>query len=61
MKFGLLMLLPWLPHDTLELCQLQEPHNVQYFGVNMSFGPLERAKVMRAMERFAREVMPDFR
>ena len=53
MKFGPIMLLPWLQHDTRELRQLQEQHNVQYFRANMSFGPLERSKVMRAMERVA--------
>jgi len=53
MKFGPIMLLPWLQHDTRELRQLQEQHNVQYFRADMSFGPLERSKVMRAMERVA--------
>jgi alkanesulfonate monooxygenase SsuD/methylene tetrahydromethanopterin reductase-like flavin-dependent oxidoreductase (luciferase family) len=40
---------------------LQEDHNVQYFGVSMSFGNLEHSKVMRSMELFPREVMPHFR
>lgn len=40
---------------------LQEEHNVQYFGVSMSFGSLKHAKVMRSMELFAKEVMPHFR
>jgi alkanesulfonate monooxygenase SsuD/methylene tetrahydromethanopterin reductase-like flavin-dependent oxidoreductase (luciferase family) len=40
--------------------RLRDEHNIQYFGANMSFGPMEHAKVMRSMELFAREVMPHF-
>ena len=41
--------------------RLQNEHNIQYFGANMSFGTLEHAEVMRSMELFAKEVMPHFR
>jgi hypothetical protein len=41
--------------------QLQEMHQVQYFGASMSFGTMQHADVMRSMELFAREVMPKFR
>jgi alkanesulfonate monooxygenase SsuD/methylene tetrahydromethanopterin reductase-like flavin-dependent oxidoreductase (luciferase family) len=41
--------------------QLQEMHQVQYFGASMSFGAMQHADVMRSMELFAREVMPKFR
>ena len=40
---------------------LQQEHNIQYFGANMSFGKLEHSKVMRSMELFAKEVMTHFR
>jgi len=46
---------------TERIRQLQEEHNVQYFGVNMSFGSMDHQKVLRSMELFAREVMPKFR
>lgn len=40
---------------------LQQEYNVQYFGASMSFGKMRHADVMRSMELFAREVMPQFR
>ena len=41
--------------------QLQQEHNIQYFGANMAFGKMPHSQVMRSMELFAREVMPHFR
>ncbi len=41
--------------------RLQEEHDIGYFGASMSFGKMEHSKVMRAMELFAREVIPQFR
>ena len=41
--------------------KLQTEHDIGYFGASMSFGAMEHAKVMRSMELFAREVMPNFR
>jgi alkanesulfonate monooxygenase SsuD/methylene tetrahydromethanopterin reductase-like flavin-dependent oxidoreductase (luciferase family) len=40
---------------------LQQEYQVEYFGVNMSYGTLQHDKVMRSMELFAKEVMPNFR
>ncbi len=41
--------------------RLQQTHQVGYFGVNMAYGNLSHAKVMRSMELFAKEVIPTFR
>ena len=45
--------------DWIKLLQLE--HDVQYFGVSMAFGGFPHTQVMRSMELFAKEVMPDFR
>jgi len=34
---------------------------ITHFNCSFSFGDLEHARVMRSMERFAREVAPAFR
>ena len=44
----------WIRH-------LQQTYQVGYFGVNMAYGNLSHAKVMRSMELFAQEVIPRFR
>jgi alkanesulfonate monooxygenase SsuD/methylene tetrahydromethanopterin reductase-like flavin-dependent oxidoreductase (luciferase family) len=46
---------------TRRLRWLQQEHDVQYFGVDMAFGSMPHDKVMRSLELFAREVMPNFR
>ena len=46
---------------TTWLRTLQQEYQVEYFGVNMSYGTLQHDKVMRSMELFAKEVMPKFR
>ena len=43
------------------ISDLQNEHNIGYFGASMSFGSMQHAKVMRSMELFAKEVMPRFR
>ena len=50
------------PEDCVRrIRKLQKEHNIGYFGASMSFGSMEHAKVMRSMELFAKEVMPNFR
>ena len=41
--------------------KLRTRHDIGYFGASMSFGSMEHAKVMRSMELFATQVMPNFR
>lgn len=40
---------------------LEQNHNVGYFGASMSFGSMGHAEVMKSMELFGKEVMPKFR
>jgi alkanesulfonate monooxygenase SsuD/methylene tetrahydromethanopterin reductase-like flavin-dependent oxidoreductase (luciferase family) len=40
---------------------LEREHNIQHFGACMSVGYMKHDKVLRSMELFAREVMPEFR
>ena len=37
-----------------------EKEGIQHFGCYFSFGGMEHAKVMKSMELFAKEVMPNF-
>ena len=39
---------------------LEQNHNVGYFGASMSFGSMGHAEVMKSMELFGKEVMPKF-
>ncbi|MCE2404100.1 MAG: LLM class flavin-dependent oxidoreductase [Dehalococcoidia bacterium] len=41
--------------------KLRTRHDIGYFGASMSFGAMEHARVMRSMELFATQVMPNFR
>ena len=40
---------------------LEQNHNVGYFGASMSFGSMGHTEVMKSMELFGKEVMPKFR
>ncbi|MCI0785844.1 MAG: LLM class flavin-dependent oxidoreductase [Chloroflexi bacterium] len=44
-----------------KIAKLQKDHSIGYFGASMSFGSMKHAKVLRSMELFAKEVMPNFR
>lgn len=44
-----------------KIAKLQNDHDIGYFGASMSFGSMEHAQVLRSMELFAKEVMPNFR
>ncbi len=41
--------------------KLRTRHDIGYFGASMSFGSMEHTRVMRSMELFATQVMPNFR
>ena len=43
------------------ITRLRDEHNIGYFGASLSFGSMEHSRVMRSMELFANEVMPEFR
>ena len=43
------------------IAKLKADHNIEYFGASMSFSSMEHEKVMRSMELFAKNVMPEFR
>ncbi|MCI0880148.1 MAG: hypothetical protein J4N78_14800, partial [Chloroflexi bacterium] len=43
-----------------KIAKLQKDHSIGYFGASMSFGSMKHAKVLRSMELFAKEVMPNF-
>jgi luciferase family oxidoreductase group 1 len=44
-----------------QIRRLQEVVGITHFNCSFWFGDLEHARVLRSMERFAREVMPAFR
>ncbi len=43
-----------------QIRRLRELVGITHFSASFSFGDLEQARVLRSMERFAREVMPAF-
>ena len=43
------------------LCSVEEMVGITHFNCSFWFGDMEHARVMRSMERFAREVLPAFR
>jgi alkanesulfonate monooxygenase SsuD/methylene tetrahydromethanopterin reductase-like flavin-dependent oxidoreductase (luciferase family) len=44
-----------------QIQRVQEHVGITHFNCSFWFGDLEHARVMRSMERFAREVLPAFR
>jgi alkanesulfonate monooxygenase SsuD/methylene tetrahydromethanopterin reductase-like flavin-dependent oxidoreductase (luciferase family) len=48
------------PEQCTAMIKELEKEGIQHFGCYFSFGGMEHAKVMKSMELFAKEVMPNF-